>query len=521
MKTFFKNYFLKSQMNYRVTNKAVFGILFIWLMLTGVAGFSQQYVLNGTATQVGDDCYRLTSAVMSQAGSVWLQTKVSLAADLSVSGTLNFGNRDQGADGMAFVLQPVCNGLGTLGGGIGYQGISPSLAIEFDTWFNGGVDLSGSDHIALTKNGDISHFTSNTLLPPVNVANIENGADHSFLIEWNATDQNLKLTFNGNLIIDYTGDIVNDIFGGNSNVFWGFTGATGAEYNNQTVCISNAEYSVEGSYLVTDPSCPSFTNGAIDLDPAGGVSPFTYAWSNGANTEDVDGLSAGEYSVSITDGNGCQTVYNITVGNPGDTHADSDCDGVSDECDLCPGGNDSYDLNGDGIADCHVFPGIEYVPAEWICGNNGKKVLVCHIPPGNPANAHTICISHNAVQAHLNHGCYVGACNTEVCDEDNGEPRINIIRVDNESGSDQVTSSVLEVFPNPTTGHINILLSDKPGKNHRLVVKDLLGKVMINDHLPEGSQDVEFSIEQFPAGVYMLQISDGERLLFVEKIIKQ
>ncbi|MCB0819470.1 MAG: T9SS type A sorting domain-containing protein [Bacteroidetes bacterium] len=48
------------------------------------------------------------------------------------------------------------------------------------------------------------------------------------------------------------------------------------------------------------------------------------------------------------------------------------------------------------------------------CGNNGNKVLVCHIPPGNPANAHTICISANGVPAHVpgnnQHNDFLGDC---------------------------------------------------------------------------------------------------------------
>ena len=40
------------------------------------------------------------------------------------------------------------------------------------------------------------------------------------------------------------------------------------------------------------------------------------------------------------------------------------------------------------------------------------KVDVCHIPPGNPANAHTINVSVNAVPAHLAHGDYLGECVT-------------------------------------------------------------------------------------------------------------
>jgi hypothetical protein len=42
-----------------------------------------------------------------------------------------------------------------------------------------------------------------------------------------------------------------------------------------------------------------------------------------------------------------------------------------------------------------------------------KKTTVCHIPPGNPGNAHTICVGNAAVPAHLDHGDFVGTC---VCD---------------------------------------------------------------------------------------------------------
>ncbi len=55
-----------------------------------------------------------------------------------------------------------------------------------------------------------------------------------------------------------------------------------------------------------------------------------------------------------------------------------------------------------GGGDCTGFP----------CGNNGNKVLICHVPPGNPDNAHTICISPNAVPDHFaNHeGDHCGEC---------------------------------------------------------------------------------------------------------------
>ena len=41
---------------------------------------------------------------------------------------------------------------------------------------------------------------------------------------------------------------------------------------------------------------------------------------------------------------------------------------------------------------------------------NTKKTTVCHIPPGNPANEHTICVGNAAVPAHLAHGDNLGSC---------------------------------------------------------------------------------------------------------------
>jgi hypothetical protein len=45
---------------------------------------------------------------------------------------------------------------------------------------------------------------------------------------------------------------------------------------------------------------------------------------------------------------------------------------------------------------------------------NKKKTTICHVPPGNPANAHTLCIGNAAVKAHLrNHPDYLGPCKRE------------------------------------------------------------------------------------------------------------
>ena len=53
---------------------------------------------------------------------------------------------------------------------------------------------------------------------------------------------------------------------------------------------------------------------------------------------------------------------------------------------------------------------VAQAPAAGAAGQGTTKVTICHIPPGNPANAHSITVGAPAVRAHLAHGDSVGAC---------------------------------------------------------------------------------------------------------------
>ena len=53
-----------------------------------------------------------------------------------------------------------------------------------------------------------------------------------------------------------------------------------------------------------------------------------------------------------------------------------------------------------------------------------KKIEICHMPPGNPDNAHTLSISVNAMRAHLAHGDYIDECTENGDDETNDEEEI-------------------------------------------------------------------------------------------------
>jgi gliding motility-associated-like protein len=63
-------------------------------------------------------------------------------------------------------------------------------------------------------------------------------------------------------------------------------------------------------------SCNGLSDGSIDLTAAGGTTAYTYAWSNAGTTQDISGLTAGVYSVTITDVNGCTSTGTITLTQP-------------------------------------------------------------------------------------------------------------------------------------------------------------------------------------------------------------
>lgn len=72
--------------------------------------------------------------------------------------------------------------------------------------------------------------------------------------------------------------------------------------------------SLTGSATTTEVSCGQTNSGAIDLSVSGGTPGFTYSWSpGGASTQDLSGIAAGDYTVTVTDAGGCQFISTYTV----------------------------------------------------------------------------------------------------------------------------------------------------------------------------------------------------------------
>jgi hypothetical protein len=63
----------------------------------------------------------------------------------------------------------------------------------------------------------------------------------------------------------------------------------------------------------TNVDCFGFETGAINIDVMGGTAPYTFLWSNGAITEDIAAIPAGQYNVVVTDSLGCTRNLDVTI----------------------------------------------------------------------------------------------------------------------------------------------------------------------------------------------------------------
>ena len=203
-----------------------------------------EFTLNGSAATIGNpvlfngrQVLRLTDTYW-QAGSAFLTNPITLDSDGSFSTFFRFQITNSagfqgGADGLVFVVQSMANdALGTVGGGLGYAGISPSLGIEFDTYDNP-PDPDGN-HIAINLDGSVNSVSHYNVPTSMNNGNVWHAwVDHNgatALLEVRLSETSLRP---GDAQLSCTLDLPSIL--GTSNVFVGFTSATGEDTGDHDI----------------------------------------------------------------------------------------------------------------------------------------------------------------------------------------------------------------------------------------------------------------------------------------------
>ncbi|MGD1848913.1 MAG: T9SS type A sorting domain-containing protein [Salibacteraceae bacterium] len=116
-------------------------------------------------------------------------------------------------------------------------------------------------------------------------------------------------------------------FSATSNAISTLTGLVAGTYtvtmtdNNGCSNVSSVILQTPGSGLsvnvnATDVTCPGGNDGSATPVVTGGTTPFTYLWSNGSSQLTINNLSAGIYTVTVSDQTGATTVGNATVTSP-------------------------------------------------------------------------------------------------------------------------------------------------------------------------------------------------------------
>ncbi|MEQ9188790.1 MAG: gliding motility-associated C-terminal domain-containing protein [Cryomorphaceae bacterium] len=135
-------------------------------------------------------------------------------------------------------------------------------------------------------------------------------------------------------------------------------GSYSVELTNGAGCVSTSIVTIDAPDLldpnetITDVSCFGACDGSIVLATTGGSGTYTYTWSNGATSATNAGLCAGSYTVTISDGSGCDSIATFDVGTPTEiisnpTITDATCGNLCDgQINVSPtGGAGGYAFN--------------------------------------------------------------------------------------------------------------------------------------------------------------------------------
>lgn len=140
--------------------------------------------------------------------------------------------------------------------------------------------------------------------------------------------------------------------------------ATGLSAGTYTVTVKDANATTATSAVtVTQPaaltasanpvnvSCNGGSNGSATATVTGGTSAYSYLWSNGKTTSAAIGLSAGTYSLTVTDANGCTKVTSVTISQPSALIASAN--GVNVSCN--GGSNGSSTVSATGGTSAYTY----------------------------------------------------------------------------------------------------------------------------------------------------------------------
>jgi len=207
----------------------------------------------------------------------------------------------------------------------------------------------------------------------------------------------------------------------------------------------------------TSPSCGP-NSGSISLDVTA-PEPITYEWSNGAETATIQELSAGDYTVIVTDGSGCTNTATYSI-----QQFDATSMSITTE-----------EVNGGILLIANMEGSTGNVIYEWSNGHVGPELFVDF---SQPSTLYTVTATD------------MNSCT--------GMAEFNFVDV-----AEIESTEVVSIFPNPAQEQVSLTFSNE---TRALRLTDITGQTVLLTQLKNGTNWMSLDISSIPRGVYFCHL---------------
>lgn len=338
--------------------------------------------------------------------------------------------------------------------------------------------------------------------------------------------------------------------------------AVGCKATSETFTITEPT-TINLNAVTTDVTGVNGHDGSIEITVSGGSGSYTYKWSDGATTEDRTALSKGNYSVTVTDANGCMASEAFIINEPG---CNISLSGKVKPV-TCFGGNDgSIDITVSGGSGTINYLWNDGITAEdrtnltagkysvTVTDSKGCSVVSRKIPVRQPnrikvsatiTGQTTKDVCDGTVKLSATGGTapykfiwpdgYTGASRTGLCMatytitvkdkkgctcsfkfrvpcEDTTITKGSKISAATASKLPVIPGVNISVTPNPTTDFVRVSINTAKAGTAVVTVYNLTGKAVIQDKLKveKGNNLHQINLSSFVKGVYYVHVATDE-----------
>lgn len=234
------------------------------------------------------------------------------------------------------------------------------------------------------------------------------------------------------------------------------------------------------SAALTDVLCQGDSSGAIDLTPSGGTPGYSFTWNTSAVTEDLTNLTAGSYTVFVSDANGCSNGDIFTISEPS-----------------------------------------AITLGATVTANTGSNNGAIDLTPSGGTPPYTYSWSNGATTQDLNN--LRDSTYTVVVTDANGCTVRDTLVVDLMVAIDPVIGGPeIALYPNPSAGHVQVIAELPAAGPARLSVHDLQGQLLHEEaaEIPNQRWELQLNLDDLAAGIYLLRVESQGQTAF-RRLVRQ